>query len=51
MHLSLLCFAEIRWKLNTLKKNKHENLLNNNLVADSCLQNAQLEVDGILESA
>lgn len=33
------------------KKPKHENLLNNNLVADSYLQNEQLEVDRILENA
>lgn len=33
------------------KKKKKENLLNNNLVADSYLQNEQLEVDRILESA
>lgn len=30
---------------------KHKNLLNSNFVDDSYLQNTQLEIDGILESA
>lgn len=49
MHPFLLCQNKV--EVECLRKKKNENLLNNNLVADSYLQNEQLEVDRILESA
>lgn len=44
-------FCQNKVEVEYAKINKHENLLNSNLVADSSLQNAQLEVDRILEMA